>query len=134
MKPLLLPALAILTLSGCCSFMPCHRGTYIAGEVTDAVTGRAIPGASVSLYDYEVSSAPSGCFSLGGPDALPFEFRVSASGYKPVVSRAVPGKFQASIRLAPGDNADPSTSNIREISRDQYDKLSSECPSRASEK
>ena len=81
--------------------MPCHPGTYIAGTVTDAVSHQAIYNATVHLYHYETQTAPSGCFALGGADALPFEFRVSAPGYRPVVVEAIPGSYQATVTLVP---------------------------------
>ena len=116
-----------MLLGGCCTFMPCHPGTYIAGGVTDGVTNRIIPGASVRLYHYEAQSASSGCFALGGPDALPFEFGVSSPGYVPAVVKAVPGSYQATVTLIPVGAAGKSTSTLREISRARYVQLSRDC-------
>ena len=116
-----------LLLGGCCTFAPCHSGTYIAGVVTDSVSRQAIPNASIRLYYYEAHSSPSGCFALGGPDALPFEFGVSAPGYKPVVVKAVPGAYQATVTLTPEGTAGASTSTQSEISRERYSELSRGC-------
>ena len=117
-----------LFLGGCCYFTPCHPGTYITGTVEDGVSKRAIANAAVRLYYYDARTSPSGCFALGGPDALPFEFGVSAPGYKPVAVEAVPGSYQATVTLIPEGSAGESTSDIREISRDQYTELSRGCP------
>jgi hypothetical protein len=117
-----------LLLGGCCYFTPCHPGTYIAGAVTDSVSSQAIPNASIRLYHYETHSVASGCFALGGPDARPFEFGISAPGYKPVVVEATPGSYQATVTLAPVGSSGNSTSTIREISRERYAELSRGCP------
>jgi len=93
----------------------------------DGVSGQPIPNASVRLYHYETRSAPSGCFALGGPDALPFEFGVSAPGYVPIVIKAVPGAYQASVTLIPLGTPGGSTSPVRKISRDRYTELSQSC-------
>ena len=119
---------ASLFLSGCCYFVPCHPGTYIAGTVTDAVSHQAIYNATVHLYHYETQTAPSGCFALGGADALPFEFRVSAPGYRPVVVEAIPGSYQATVTLVPEGGTGKSSSAFREISKDRYTELSRSCP------
>ena len=108
-----------LLLSGCCYFTPCHRGTYISGTVTDAVTNQPIKSAAIRLYYYDTQSKPSGCFSLGGPDALPFEFGVSAPGYKPLVIKAVPGSYQSTVILVPSGSSGSSAASNREISREQ---------------
>lgn len=117
-----------LFLTGCCYFVPCHPGTFIAGAVEDGASRRAIPNAAVRLYHYDSRTGPSGCFALGGPDALPFEFGVSAPGYKPVVVEAIPGSYQATVTLIPEGSAGESTSDVREISRDRYTELSRGCP------
>lgn len=117
----------LLLLNGCCYFVPCHQGTYIAGVVTDGISSQSIPNASVRLYYYKVQSAPSGCFALGGPDALPFEFSVSAPGYMPVVVKAVPGSYQAAVKLIPLGGSGKSASTVREISRERYADLSRGC-------
>ena len=117
-----------LLLGGCCNFLPCHPGTYIAGDVMDGVSNQAIPDATVRLYHYETHSTASGCFALGGPDALPFEFGVSAAGYMPVVVKAIPGSYQATATLMPVGSSGNSTSTVRAISRDRYAELSRGCP------
>jgi hypothetical protein len=119
---------ASLFLGGCCYFAPCHPGTYITGTVTDAVSHQAISNATVRLYHYETRTAPSGCFTLGGADALPFEFGVSAPGYEPVVVEAVPGSYQATVTLVPVGGTGKSSSEVREISKDRYTELSRSCP------
>ena len=116
-----------LALSGCCSFAPCHPGTYIAGVVTDARTGAPVQGASVRLYHYEAAAKVNGCFALGGPDALPFEFAVSAPGYDPVAVKAVPGSFQADVRLAPSGSGS-TTPRLDKITRERYAELRKSCP------
>lgn len=115
-------------LSGCCYFVPCHPGTYIAGTVTDAVSHRPISNAAVRLYRYKVHTALSGCFALGGPDALPFEFGVSAPGYKPIVVKAVPGSYRTTVTLIPERSTGESNSEAREISRERYAEISGSCP------
>lgn len=108
--------------------MPCHPGTYVAGFVTDSASGQAIPDAAVRLYHYQATTAASGCFALGGPDALPFEFGVSAPGYKPLVAKAVPGAYQATVSLSPLSAASSSSSTTVKVSREGYDQLSRGCP------
>ncbi len=90
---------------------------------------QTISGATIRLYYYETQSVQTGCFSLGGADALPFEFSVSAPGYKPVTIKAVPGSYQAAITLIPETSAGSSTSTLHEISQEQYNALSQGCPS-----
>jgi hypothetical protein len=117
-----------LLLSGCCHFTPCHLGTYISGTVTDAVSHQPVQDASIRLYNHEIRTAQSGCFSVGGPDALPFEFGVSAPGYKPIITKAVPGSYRATVTLVPEGSSGQSSSKISDISRDQYAELSRSCP------
>jgi hypothetical protein len=117
-----------LLLSGCCYFAPCHPATYTAGMVIDSVSKQAIPKATVRLYYYETHTGPSGCFAIGGADALPFEFSVSARGYKPLVVKAVPGFYRATVSLMPEGSGDESVSESEEISHDRYIELSSGCP------
>ena len=118
----------LLLLGGCCRLMPCHPGTYIVGVVADGVSSQPISGASVGLYHYKADSASSGCFALGGADALPFEFSVSAPGYEPIVVKAVPGSYQATVTLIPEGSSGDSTSTVREISQERYAELSRSCP------
>lgn len=120
--------LALLSLSGCCYFVPCHPGGYVSGTVIDAVSRRAVSNADVRLYSYRARSTQSGCFALGGADALPFEFGVSALGYKPTIVRAVPGWFVATVELVPEDRPGVSKSEILEVSEGRYTELSSRCP------
>lgn len=107
--------------------MPCHPATYIAGTVTDATSHQPISNALVRLYFYKARSAPSGCFALGGADALPFEFGVSSPGYKSIVIRAVPGTYWATVALVPEGSAGASTSALRELSQERYAELSGGC-------
>jgi hypothetical protein len=86
------------------------------------------PNATVRLYYYETLTAPSGCFSLGGPDSRPFEFSVSAPGYKSLVVKAVRGFYRASVTLIPDGSDGESVSEFNEISRDRYTELSQVCP------
>ena len=118
---------APLLLAGCCQFSPCHYGTRIAGTVTDALTARPLPDAQVRLYYYATRTAPSGCFALGGADALPFEFGVSAPGYQPLVMKAVPGVYEAVVKLVPEGSAGSSRSEVTEISRERYTELAGNC-------
>lgn len=120
--------LSVLLLGGCCHFTPCHPGTYIVGTVEDGVSKQAVPNVAVRLYHHDSLTVPSGCFSIGGPDALPFEFRVSAPGYKPLAVKAAPGSYQATVTLFPEGSAGESASDLREISRDRYAELSQGCP------
>lgn len=99
----------------------------MVGTVTDAVSQRPIPNAVVRLYFYETRTARSGCFALGGADALPFEFGVSAPGYKPTVAKAVPGSYWATVTLVPEDSAGASNSESRELTQERYAELSSGC-------
>tara|TARA_B100000614_G_scaffold196189_1_gene177475 strand:+ start:46 stop:438 length:393 start_codon:yes stop_codon:yes gene_type:complete len=116
--------LAALLLSGCCYFVPCHPATYITGVVIDGVSNQAIPEAAVRLYYYQTHTTSMGCFSIGGADAPPFEFGVSAPGYKPVVVKAVRGFYRAKVVLMPESSVGESTSNFIEISHNQFTELS----------
>lgn len=118
----------LLLLGGCCRFMPCHPGTYITGVVMDGASKQSVPNASVRLYHYETHSETSGCFALGGADARPFEFGVSAPGYKPVVVEGTPGSYQATVTLMPAGSSGNSTSITTDISRERYAELSRSCP------
>ena len=120
--------IAPLLLSACCHFAPCHFGSYIAGTVSDAASHRPISNAAVRLYHYQKRTADSGCFALGGPDALPFEFGVSAPGYKPIVVKAVPGSYWAAVTLVPEGETAESRSEAHEISRERYGEFSRSCP------
>jgi hypothetical protein len=120
-------AIAPLLLGGCCYFAPCHPGTRIAGTVTDAVTQQPIGGAAVRLYYYETKTSQSGCFALGGADALPFEFGVSAPGYKPLVIKPIPGFYSATVALMPDSASGTSSIETREISQARYADLSRPC-------
>ncbi|WP_185814591.1 carboxypeptidase-like regulatory domain-containing protein [Xanthomonas sp. SS] len=115
-------------LAGCCHLVACHPATYIAGTAKDAITDQPIADAIVSLYGYETRSAASGCFQLGGPDALPFEFGVSAPGYKPVVIKPAPGSYEATVRLAPVGTSVTSTVTTNKLSQETYAELSRSCP------
>jgi len=114
-------------LAGCCHLMACHPAAYIAGATKDAITDQPIADATVSLYGYETRSAASGCFQLGGPDALPFEFGASAPGYKPVVIKPAPGSYEATVRLAPVGTSVTSTVTTSQISQETYAELSRSC-------
>jgi hypothetical protein len=116
-----------LSLSSCCYFIPCHRAGYVTGTVTDAVSHRPVPNAAVHLYWYNARTTQSGCFALGGADAPPFEFGVSAPGYKPTTVKALPGWHRATVELVPEDRLEASKSESRELSQDQYNGLSSRC-------
>jgi hypothetical protein len=118
---------ALLFLGGCCYFVPCHPATYIAGTVTDAVSHRPIANADVRLYFYDARTAHSGCFALGGADALPFEFGVSAPGYKSAVVKAIPGSYWATVTLMPENGVGKSNSEAREISPEKYAEFSRNC-------
>ena len=96
--------IAALLLGGCCGLVPCHPATYVTGRVV-STSGAPISGVAITLFSSSTSSDSSGCFSLGGPDALPFEFAVSADGYKPVRVAARPGRFQVSVVLAPSSSS-----------------------------
>ena len=100
---------------------------YVAGTVTDAVSHRPVSNAVVRLYSYKARSTQSGCFALGGADALPFEFGVSAPGYKPTVGKAIPGWHWATVELVPEDRPGASKSESRELSHNRYNELSSGC-------
>jgi hypothetical protein len=119
---------ALLILGGCCYFVPCHPATYTTGIVIDGISKQAITKANVRLYCDETHTAPSGCFALGGADALPFEFGVSAPGYKPLIVKAVPGFYPAKITLMPEGSGAESVSKFNEISRERYNELSRGCP------
>jgi len=99
----------------------------MVGTVEDGVSKQPIPNASVRLYHYEARTFESGCFALGGADALPFEFGVSAPGYKPLVVEAVPGSYQATVTLMPESAAGQSASKVIEISQERYVELSGGC-------
>ena len=99
----------------------------MAGTVMDGQSGQAIANAVVRLYHHETHTIPSGCFALGGADALPFEFGVSAPGYKTVVIKAVPGTYQALVTLVPEDSLGESAVKADKISREQYAELALGC-------
>ncbi|MFJ1467335.1 carboxypeptidase-like regulatory domain-containing protein [Massilia orientalis] len=107
--------------------MPCHPATYIAGTVTDAVSHQPVSNAAVRLYAYKARTTPSGCFALGGADALPFEFGVSAPGYKPTIIKPVPGWYWATVELVLEDRPGTSKSGHHELAQDRYNELSSKC-------
>lgn len=115
-------------LGGCCSLFPCHPSTYIVGTVRDAVSDGVVPGATIRLYHYETRSSMSGCFSLGGADALPFEFAVTAPGYEPLLVEAEPGFFRAVVALVPVGAEGESEAKLDDISRKRYDELARSCP------
>ena len=108
--------------------MPCHPGSYMYGVVTDGISGQPISNAAVRLYHYQTQTAPSGCFALGGADALPFELGISASGYKSVVVTAVPGSFKVAVTLEPVGNSTKSSATLSDISPEKYAELSQGCP------
>jgi hypothetical protein len=120
---------APLVLGGCCYFAPCHPAGRIAGDVTDALSHQPIPDATVRLYGYTTRTARSGCFALGGADALPFEFQVSAPGYRPMVIKAVSGFFAASVALVPEAGTAASHAELREVSPERYEELRGRCAS-----
>lgn len=107
--------------------MPCHPATYIAGTVTDGVSHQPIADAAVRLYFHEVRTAHSGCFALGGADGLPFEFSVSATGYKSIVVKAIPGSFWATVTLVPESSAGASSWEPHELSQSRYAESSKSC-------
>lgn len=95
--------------------------------MTDAISHRPISNAVVSIYFYEAHTAHSGCFALGGADALPFEFGVSAPGYKSIVVKAVPGLHWATVTLVPEASPGASKSESRDLSQERYAELSKSC-------
>jgi len=101
MKILPSALLAAALLSGCCMFIPCHRGLWAYGKVTAAGTETPIVGASVSVFGTTLKTGAGGCFKLQLADALPFEFTVKNPGGKPAASTAPTGYFRVSVELAP---------------------------------
>jgi hypothetical protein len=101
MKPLSLVLLAVALLPGCCMLMPCHRGLWAYGTVTEAGTATPIVGASVSVFGTSFRTGAGGCLKLQLADARPFEFTVKNPGDKPAVSTAPTGYFRVSVELAP---------------------------------
>jgi len=93
-------AIAILFMSGCCMFAPCHRGTELIGYVKDT-NEKPIKNAKVTLYGYSVETNSNGCFYFNEADALPFELSIEAIGYTPVTSKAKWGKFIVKVVLSP---------------------------------
>jgi hypothetical protein len=81
-------------------FVPCHRGLWAYGAVTQAGTGTPIVGASVSVFGTTVRTGAGGCFKLRLADALPFEFTVRNPGDKPAVSTPPRGYFRVAVVLA----------------------------------
>jgi hypothetical protein len=102
-----LAALGSAVVSGCCAFAPCHPLVSAAGRIT-SVTGEPIAGADVQLHNMKGKSDVNGCFRLSGGDALPFEIRVSAAGFKALSAEAKSGIFQVEVLLAPQDSANVS--------------------------
>ena len=92
----------------------------MTGTVTDAVSLRPIANAEVRLYFYRAHAGLTGCFSLGGADALPFEMNVSAPGYKPLLLKPSAGSFQVNVTLIPEGGVGTSSAETRKISYERY--------------
>jgi hypothetical protein len=120
-------AIALLTMTGCCHFAPCHPATYVAGTVSDATSGSPIPNADVRLYNYKTRTLSTGCFSLGGADALPFELAVSAPGYKPLLERPQKGFYRLDVILAPEADPRNSVTNSDKVARADYAAAVTKC-------
>ena len=94
------------SLSGCCSFVPCHPAITVAGRVT-AVSGEPISGAVVNLHGMTDVSDDNGCFLFNGADALPFEMLIRAQGFEPLRVDIEAGSYQALVVLvAPNTGRD----------------------------
>jgi hypothetical protein len=91
---------ALVVLSGCCALAPCHPAITVAGRVV-AASGEPVVGAAVKAHSKSGVADAKGCFLLYGADALPFEFLVEASGFKPLRVDMKAGSYQAQVVMAP---------------------------------
>lgn len=87
------------------------------GYVT-TLDGRAIAGARVVLYGRQVVTDANGCFTVGGPDALPFTLDVSAPRHKSTLMEAQPGFFSVQVK--------PALIQASEVSHVKWNALSGE--------
>src|SRR5271170_4654942 len=94
----ILGAATLVTLDGCCRFFPCHRATYLVGNILDK-DGTALAGARVEMYSMTTTADAAGCFKIGGPDALPFELAIVSDGYEPFRVESRPGYFDVKVTL-----------------------------------
>ena len=97
-----------LFLTGCCAFAPCHPGSDVSGRVVSSL-GTPVVGAAISLYSRSTTADASGCFKLGGPDALPFELLVSALGFKTLHVASGRGQYYLTVTLVPTEGDAQST-------------------------
>lgn len=114
--------LLIVSLSGCCMFVPCHPATRAVGYVTD-LDGTPIKNATVMLYGYQSTTNGNGCFAFDVPDALPFKLSASAEGFKDVEGPSKAGFFTIYVRLAPSESSESSGIRWKEISRHEYENI-----------
>ena len=107
-------ALLFLT-EGCCALAPCHPATSLVGTVT-TVGGLPVGNAMIALYGSSVVTAKSGCFRMSVSDGIPFNFTVTAKGYKPVEMKAKRGIYRVATKLA--------LDNVSEQSRTEWSSIS----------
>jgi hypothetical protein len=115
----LLVVLLLVSLSACCTFVPCHPATRAVGYVNNE-NGKPIEGATVTLYGYKSITNANGCFAFNVADAPSFELSASADGFK---SKTVPSKagfFIVSVNLASATSTKLSEIEWKEISSNDY--------------
>jgi iron complex outermembrane receptor protein len=100
-KTVLLAGAALLGLAAA----PAWAQGPVAGTITDARTGEALPGATILLDGAAIGTTnPAGAFSLAAVPVGAHELRITFLGYEPLV-RALQGRAEAqqlSAQLVPG--------------------------------
>ncbi len=78
---------------------PARRKTRVEGTVTNKLTGKALPGATVMIKDTEfVTSTPDdGSYSLNVPGVKQVPVSYQKDGYKPVTKQAILKRGQSTI-------------------------------------
>ena len=108
-----------MSLSACCTFVPCHPATHAIGYVNNE-NGKPIEGATVTLYGYQSITNANGCFAFNVADALPFELSASAEGYKSITVPSKEGFFIVNVNLALAISIKSSEVEWKEISSNEY--------------
>ncbi len=109
----------VLSISGCCTFIPCHPATRSVGYITD-LNGQPIEGATITLYGYKQITNANDCFHFNVADALPFTLSANATNFKSVEVPSKAGHYTIDVKLAPADSNDSSEISWREMSSEKY--------------
>jgi hypothetical protein len=107
----------VMLLPGCCTFMPCHSSTVIAGRVTD-VSGEPVSGASVRINDRPNRiTNEKGCFLLDVYHHVyaQLEIRVDANGFKSLQQRIELNGYHAIVVLSPSEATRPSEIRLSQV-------------------